>query len=164
MRDSISLITSNHWREYVIPSRKTTGEFFRFTVYLDKVHDLATNQLVSFRFDAAPNLSIMLDTPYAGFDQVTLDAQLLCSLPDAQSVVVLAGIFGKNVPEHELRISPEQLLLPVQKGGKGEMCSARSLLGRPGVTRHHETAITYTRFRLPKPSLVRCEGVWLAAG
>ena len=102
--------------------------------------------------------------PIVWIDRVTLDAQLLCSLPDAQSVVVLAGVFGKKVPEYKIRMSPAQLLLPVQKGGKGELCSARSLLGRPGVKRHHETAITYTRFRLPKPSLVRSEGVWLAAG
>jgi len=102
--------------------------------------------------------------PIVWIDRVTLDAQLLCALPDAQSVVVLAGVFGKKAPAYKIGMSPAQLLLPVHKGGKGELCTARKLLGQPGVRRHHETAITYTRFRLPKPSLVRCEGVWLAAG
>lgn len=102
--------------------------------------------------------------PIVWIDRVTLDAQLLCALPDAQSIEVLAGVFGRKTPEYKIRMSPAQMLLPAHKGGKGELCTARSLLGRPGIKRHHETAITYTRFRLQKPSLVCCEGVWLAAG
>lgn len=52
-RNNISLITTNHWREYVIPSVKTSGNFFQFSVYLDKVHDLASNDLVSLSFQIA---------------------------------------------------------------------------------------------------------------
>ena len=102
--------------------------------------------------------------PIEWLDRVTLDAQLLVALPDAQSVLIMAGGLGKGLPTHDVRVSPEQLLLPSPKAPLSEARTARSLLGRSGVTRHHETAITYTRFRLAKPSPIRCEGLCLVTG
>nr|VFK56046.1 MAG: YD repeat-containing protein [Candidatus Kentron sp. TUN] len=50
LRNNISLITSNHWRQYIVPSRKTSGTSYRFSVYLDKQHDDTNDNLITQSF------------------------------------------------------------------------------------------------------------------
>nr|VFK45843.1 MAG: RHS repeat-associated core domain-containing protein [Candidatus Kentron sp. TC] len=50
IRNNISLITSDHWREYFVPSRKTSGDLYRFTVYLDNQYHRSTDEMFSQSF------------------------------------------------------------------------------------------------------------------
>nr|VFJ44556.1 MAG: RHS repeat-associated core domain-containing protein [Candidatus Kentron sp. FW] len=50
LRNSISLTAPDRWRQYVLPSRKTSGTFYRFSVYLGKEHESNTDKLVSQSF------------------------------------------------------------------------------------------------------------------
>ncbi len=74
MRDQLSLITSNHRREWVLPSRRTVGELYRFTVYVDKIHDGVTGDLTSVSFQIA-NESLSAGGGYVDGAQVLDPAQ-----------------------------------------------------------------------------------------
>jgi hypothetical protein len=43
------------WREFVLPSKQTCGASYRFSVYLDKVFEAASNNLVSQSFTIKNN-------------------------------------------------------------------------------------------------------------
>ncbi len=51
IRDDVcSYYSGNYWHEYVIPSRKPHGPFFRFVVYVWKAYDKTTNFAESMQF------------------------------------------------------------------------------------------------------------------
>ena len=50
IRNTLGLIDADKWAEFILPSKKTTGDNYRFVVYLLKSYETATNNLRGLSF------------------------------------------------------------------------------------------------------------------
>lgn len=97
----------------------------------------------------------------AWVDKILLDEDFLAAYPDAQPVLIRAGMLGQGLPAEDILVSPHQKVSVQTTNYSAELRLARDLLGRPGILRQPQTMLTYYMFHCGQPAKVSAEGVAL---
>lgn len=97
--------------------------------------------------------------PVLWLDRIQLAPDFLDLHPDAQPVLISAGMFGRGKPKANVVVSPGQKIAAMP-GGPVRATPARDLLHHPGVFRRPESSLVYTIFDLGEPVEVCAENLW----
>lgn len=101
---------------------------------------------------------------WVGHKEVSLD--LMRTRPDFAPVRIARGALDGALPERDMLVSPQHRMLisgwraELMFGVSEVLVPARHLIGRPGITRAHDTPVTYVHIMCDRHEIVRADGCW----